>query len=396
MSLLFKRALGDTPQQLVPQRTRTNAGSASVSPDTAMRNSAVWACLQLRANLISTMPIDVFRRVGGFQVEVKKTPFLLNPANDNFGITDWMYSSQIELDRSGNCFGIIRARDALGYPAMVELVDSALVRVKGNGPDITGFKIGKTDYTPDEVWHERQYTIPGVPLGLSPIAYAAMSIGSYLSAQQFALDWFANGAVPSGKLKNINRTIDPKEAQIAKDRYKSAVSNRDLFVHGADWEYDMVSVAANESQFLETMRYGIVDVARFFGCPGDLIDAEVQHQSKITYANITQRNLQFLVMNLSAPIIRREEALTRAQPNGRFVKLNTDAMLRMDTQTRETMLAGMVAGRILAPSEAREIDNRQPFTPAQIEEFALLNPPAVAPPTTDAPASTSTDGNPND
>ena len=395
MSFLFQRALGDTPQQLVPQRARTNAGTVSVSTDVAMRNSAVWACLQLRANLISTMPVDVFRRSGDFQVEVKKSPFILNPAGDDFGITDWLYSSQIELDRTGNCFGIIRARDGLGYPALVELVDSAIVQVKGTGPKITGFKVGRDSYTPGQIWHERQYTVPGIPLGLSPIAYAAMSIGSYLSAQQFALDWFANGAVPSGKLKNVNRTIDPKEAQIAKDRYKSAVANRDLFVHGADWEYDMVSVAANESQFLETMRYGIVDVARFFGVPGDLIDAEVQHQSKITYANITQRNLQFLVMNLSAPVIRREAALTRAVPHGQYVKLNTDAMLRMDTQTRETMLAAMVAGRILAPSEAREIDNRQPFTAAQIAEFAALNPPAaVASPA--EPAPTATDGNPND
>ncbi len=395
MSFLFKRDLGDTNQQLIPQRSRGNTGAVTVSTDSAMRNSAVWACLALRANLISTMPVDCFRRVGGFQIETAKPPLLVNPGGDDYGITDWLYSSQVELDRTGNLFGVVRMRDALGKPAVVELAPSAAVRIKGRGPKIVGFKVGHEDIDLADMWHERQYTVPGVPLGLSPVAYAAMSIGNYLSAQQFALDWFGNGAIPSGALKNINRTIDATEAQTTKDRFKIAVANRDLFVHGADWDYTPIATAQNESQFLETMRYGIVDIARFYGVPADLIDAEVQHQSKITYANITQRNLQFLLMNLTAPIIRREAKLTSAVPNGRFVKLNTDAMLRMDTQTRETMLVGMVAGRTLAPSEAREIDNRPPFTAAQIAEFAALNPPAPSP-VGDPKPSAPTDGNPND
>jgi hypothetical protein len=39
----------------------------------------------------------------------------------------------------------------------------------------------------------------------------------------------------------------------------------------------------------------------------------------------------------------------------------------------------MVEGHILAPSEAREIDNRPAFTPAQVAEFAALNPPPAMP-----------------
>lgn len=371
MSLFARRDLGDTSTQLTPPRSRSY-GTVSISADTALRSSAVWACLRLRADLISTLPLDTYRMSSGVQVEIPPTPFLLNPGNDRFGVTDWLYSSQVELDRGGNAFGIVTARDGLGNPAVVELQPYSKVTIRGNGPHITEYKIGGSSYEPREVWHERQFTVPGIPLGLSPIAYSAMSIGGYLSAQQFGLDWFQNGSIPAGRLKNTAKTIGAKEAASIKERFKAAVANRDLFVHGADWEYDAVSITANEAQFIETMSFGIQDIARFFGVPGDLIDAPAMSSAKITYANITQRNLQLLVMNLGPAIVRREAALSATLPRPRFVKFNTDALLRLDPQTRASMLTSQVAGRTLAPSEARAIDNRLPFTEDQLAEFDRL------------------------
>lgn len=77
MSLLFKRdlTLSDVgaPERPAAQR------SVSVTGESAMRHSAVWACLRLRADLISTMPVDVFRRSGGVQVEVTKPSLLVTP-----------------------------------------------------------------------------------------------------------------------------------------------------------------------------------------------------------------------------------------------------------------------------------------------------------------------------
>ncbi|WP_281199162.1 hypothetical protein [Micromonospora pallida] len=70
---------------------------------------------------------------------------------------------------------------------------------------------------------------------------------------------------------------------------------------------------ANDTQFLESRQFGLTDISRFFGCPADLIDAAVSTGS-ITYATITQRNLQFLIMNLGPAVTRRETALGRLVP----------------------------------------------------------------------------------
>jgi len=367
-----------SPEDLLTRARERRSGRVHVTQDTALRNAAVWACLRLRADLMSTFPIDVYRYVQGIQVEVAKPPVLVSPGGAEMGIKEWVYSTQFDLDRAGNCFGIITERtgvvgpDGRGLPGRIELVELSTVSVRGNGPTITKFVIGGKEYEPWEVWHEKQYTVAGTPLGLSPVAYAAWTIEETLSAQQFARDWFAAGAVPLAELKNNQKTVDKAGAQVAREQFRAAVDESGLFVHGNDWEYKPIQAVASQSAFLEARQYGAGDIARMLGVPGDLIDVAVSGSS-ITYASMTQRNLQFLIMNLGPAVTRREDAFSRKLVSGpRFVKLNTDALLRMDPEARARTIGARITNRTLAPSEARALDNLPPFTEDQLAEFDRL------------------------
>lgn len=371
MSLFRRRDhAGQTAGEMIPPRPGTGAGAAAVTNETALRHSAVWACLRLRANLISTMPVDLYRKVDGIQVEVPKPPVLVTPGGDQVEMPEWMYSSQFDLDRAGNTVGLITAKDGLGFPARIELVPIGDVTVRMRKGKKT-YKIGSKVYEPSEVWHEKQYTVAGLEVGLSPVAYAAWSISEFLSIQQFALDWFSGGAIPSAHLKNTAKTIDPDKAEEAKRRFKAAVQGRDLFVTGMDWDYKMIQAEQAGADWIAAKQASIGDIARYFDCPSDLIDAAVSGSS-VTYANMTQRNLQFLVMSLGPAVKRREDALSRLTSRPRFVKLNTNALLRMDPQTQAAVLKTQIDGRMIAPSEARALYDRMPFTEDQLAEFDRL------------------------
>lgn len=358
---------------VIPPRSGSGRGVAPVTTDTAMRNSAVWACIAIRAGLISSFPCDVFRMIDQIQVEVPKPPVLLEPGGSEWDYTDWMYASQADMDRAGNTIGLITQKNALGLPARIELAPiSACTVVKRKGEYLPRYRIDGTEFTRDQVWHERQYVVAGLPVGLSPIAYAAWTLSESASIQQFALDWFAGGGVPKARLKNVERTVPPKEAAQIKERFHASVPNGDLFVHGSDWEYDMVQAEQMGMEWLEARRYGLPEVCRFLQCPADLIDAAISAPGSITYQTALQRNLQFLVMQLGPAVQRREKNLTKLLPRPRFVKLNTDSLLRMDPETRGKVLNEAIRWRRLAPSEARALDNRPPFTPEQIEEFTAL------------------------
>lgn len=365
---------------------RFAAGSTSVSADSALRSSAVWAALRLRANLISTLPVDFYRQIGPLQIQVAAPNCVLVNAGREIKWHEFLYATQMDLDRSGNAFGVITQRNALGLPARIELVNIADVQVSpryinGSSLDMTlVWRIGGVEYDYKDLWHERQYVVAGIPLGLNAIAYGAYAIGSYLSAQDFALKWFGHDAMPGAVLKNEEEVVPPKVAEAAKARFQAAMTPGGVFVTGRDWSLSPMNAATSTSNYLETMQWGVPEVARFFDVPVDLIDGSTGTKSSITYANVTQRFLQLLVVHLGPAITRRELALSDIMPAPRFVKLNRKALLAMDPLTQAQLLGMEIVNRYTTPTEARALNDKAPLTDADKQEFIdLFGDPAPPP-----------------
>lgn len=364
-----KRDVGDAINELVPGRAATQRGSVVVTEETALKASALWASVRLRADIVSTMPLKVKRfQPDGSIFDLTDGNLPIYSIGGPVSWEDWCYSTQTDLDVYGNTFGIIDYRGG-SWPQMIELAPADQVTVRKRDGKIT-YKIGSKTYTPDQIWHERQYTVSGHVIGLSPLHYAAMTLGQNLSALQFGLDYFGTGGLPTAILKNNKRIIKPPEAKEIKDRYKETTERRDVFVTGIDWELDIQSIRADEAQFLNTLDASAADIARFFGVPADIIDVG-KAGSDITYANITQRFLELLVLHIQPALVRRERMFTRKLlPNKQFAEFDTSALLRLDPVSFAAMATTLVAGRIWTPDEVREAFwNKAPLTPEQIEQI---------------------------
>jgi HK97 family phage portal protein len=349
-----------------------------VSQESALRVSAVWAAMRLRANLISTLPVEAYRMVGDVQVTVNGPNCTFMNAGRVIDVTEFLYATQFDLDRSGNAFGVILERNALGQPAVIELINLADITVRPRrvynpiDPDWI-YDIRGVEYDRTQIWHEKQYVVSGLGVGLSPIAYGAWAIGSYSNAQEFAQRWYGQDAMPAAVLRNVERTVPPKVAAAVKSAYQASMSPGGIFVTGSDWELKPMNAAMETNRYIETMQFGVPDIARYFDVPADLIDGAVSGSS-VTYANITQRNLQLLIMHLGPAIVRREKALSQLVPGQRFVKLNTDAILRMDPLTKAQVFKTEIDSRSRTPDEAREKNNLPPLTQAQKDQFKELFP----------------------
>jgi len=375
------------PPEPLPSRVSGNRGGVvPVTSDTAKQHSGVWACLRLRSDLVSTMPLYNTRQVamdsGSIRVTIPSPPILTMPGGENCDITEWLAATQWDLDEVGNTFGIITQVNGYGLPQRIELQDRNSVRVVVKGGHLAGYRINGKWYDPAQVWHEKQFPQSGHPVGLSPLAHSAMAISEYLSAQQFTLQWFTDGGIPAAMLKNTAKTLKPEEAGQVKRTFKQSVANRDIFVTGADWEYSMIQADLSNVQFLESRRVSILDSARYFGVPADLIDAESTNKGAIKYQNITQKNLELLLINLQPALVRRERALGRALPSAQTPYFDADALLRMDPAVLAGVLQARINSHTLAPSEARATYyNLPPLTASQEDEFASLSPlPPVAGP----------------
>lgn len=367
---------------LIPGRSSVGRyGSQLVNEDRGLRHSGVWAATRIRADLISTFPARFLRdlTVAGESrpVDLPTPPLFYSPGGQGWTYKEWMWASQHDLDYVGNTIGLITARNGIstpfypdGLPAEIQLQDSrecSLVKWKGK----LTYRIAGKMYDPRDVYHERQYPWSGTPIGLSPLVYAAASIGEYLSLQEYANNWFGNGGVPKAWMKNTVKRLGETERDSAKQWYHDTIRNGDLMVTGNDWEYNMIQAEQAGMEWLEGRRFGLGDIARFFAVPSDLIDAAVSGQS-ITYANISQRNLEFLIIHLGPAIARREDKLTQLLPQPRYVKLNTDALLRLDPQTRQQVIRSQIETWQMTNSEARLLDDKAPLSKADIDEMTEI------------------------
>lgn len=377
-------------EDLIPGRSfgGTRAvGNVVVTDEKAMRNSVVWACLKLRAGLVSTFPVDQFRDVLGIQTEVPmKPPILTDPGGRKMDMVDFMAATQLDLDRSGNTVGLIVERASIaskyhprGLPRRIELKQAASCSYLKRPGKPDRWRIDGDFYDPEDVYHEKANVISGFELGLPTVIYAALTIGESLNMQEFGLDWFGNGGIPKARMRNTAKRLQANDISSAKQWYRDTISNGDVIVTGADWEYDLIQATTAGSEFIEGRKFAGADICRFFDTPADLVDVQASSGGSITYANITERNLQFLIYHMGPTVIRREKELTKLIPTPRYVKLNTDALLRMDPATRQKVLKSRIDSRLLTNTEGRALENLAPLTEEDIAEFEeIYGPPKSA------------------
>lgn len=381
---------GDAVRFLVGERTQREASLGSllgdvsrqarsrnggyVSQDKALKNSVWWAGLNLRANVVSTFPVDVVRKTsGGLLTSVPNPGNMVTEPYPGQDITEFLYAVQMDMDRYGNAVGIIRERNFNNKPSTVELQNMSQCFPQMDGGRIKSWRIGNLYYDPRDIWHQRQYVMAGFDLGLSPLAYAAESMGIYASAQEFALEWFGNGALPRGVLKHTRRdSLDAKTRRDAKEQFRESTQGGDIFVTGNNWEWNPATTTATSAGFLDQKAASERDVCRYVGVPASMVDVEVS-TGNITYANVTQANLQFLVTQLGPSVVRTQNYWSRvALPQPWLFRFNTDALLRMDPVTKSDLLIRLSNAKLRTPSEVRALDNLAPYDDAQLAELGTF------------------------
>jgi HK97 family phage portal protein len=367
------------------------AGGLPVGWNGALSIPAVWSAVRLRANIVSSLPLGVFRagKDGTPEpVPASSVPGVLSQPSADFDMTSWLHASQVSLDLRGNAYGRILARHPSTYlPTQIELVHPDAVQVRTLKDGTVEYKFAGKTVDPFDVWHERQNEVPGSVVGMSPVAAAARALGITLAAEDYGGSFYADALTPSALLSS-DAPIDEDGAKVVKNRVRATQQGREPLVLGGNWKYQQLSVNPAEAMFLDVMRYGREEVALLFDLPGEWLNAPAQGSS-ITYQNREQRSQDLLAFRLGPMIARRERQLTRLTVRGQYVKLNTAALLRGDLMTRyKSYELGLKSG-FLAMEEPRLLEDRPPLTAEQLaalKDAGLLGKPSTPDPADGTPA----------
>ena len=307
-----------------------------VTNDTSNRLMAVWRCRHLIADMVAGCPIDEYTRDGAERNEVLDvSPFIASPSEfvDPEG---WRYQLVLGAVSTGNGVAYATKFDSRGFVEKAEVVpaDEWSCSQPGGFLSPPVWKIGRKVVDPDAVIHLSAFgPMPGSVLGMNPIQYARQTIGLGLAVREYGANWYQSGGHPTTALVTEQELKDG-DALAAKESFREATLNDHVVALGNGWKLESLSIAPDDALVLAATNATGVDICGYHGIHPTMLGYAPPAGGTLTYQNGEQRMLDMMVTTMQWWFGRLERCLTRQLRPPRYIKVNADALLRVDTLTR--------------------------------------------------------------
>lgn len=383
--------------------SKTTSG-VRVTTDSAMRVSAVWACVRIRGEDIGKLPVILYRRLsnGGRERVIDHPAAQLVRGRPNKRQTQFEFRSGMQqmLDLHGNAYAFKEINGA-GQVVALWPLDPRKVTIIEAADGSLFYRYETGDPIPDyRMIHLRGFSFDG-KCGVSPIHYHRESVGLALAAEQYGAAFFGNNATPSGALK-VKQVLSPESAALLRadfeKKHKGALNAHNLAIFDGDMEWMATGMNNTDAQWIETRKMQLGEIARIYRMPphkiGDL--------ERATFTNIEHQGLEYVVDCLMSEAVRWEQVLSAAllteqEQRSLYFEFLFDGLLRGDAKSRaEAYQLAFRTGRMSA-NEIRALENMAPVeggdTYFRTADLVPLDAPYVAPtsapkpPTGDKPQS---------
>ena len=359
--------------------TGDNAAGVSVNEDTALNFSAVWAGTRIIAETIATLPLFLYREVGGRteKVDGHRSRYLVDSEpNDEMTAYMWRETQCAHVCNWGNCYSEIEHNQRGDAVFAIHLITPDRVEMdrRENGdlfyrvhPDPDMRKGRSRELNKVDMFHVLGLSFNGLQ-GLSVVGRAMHTIGMGLAAEKFGESFFANSAMPSGLL-TVSQAMSPQAVQnIYKDFWQqnSRARNRGLAILGDDVKYQAIGIPPNEAQFLENRKFTINEIARWFRLPPHMLgDLE-----RSTHSNIEHQSLEFVIYSMLPWLSRweaemRRKLLNPGERRDHFFDFMVDGLLRGDISSRYTAHQTALTSGWKNVDEVRADENLNPLPNGQ-------------------------------
>lgn len=375
----------------------TAASGAAVTPLSAMRVSAVFACVQRIAGTIATLPIHVYERTATGRKRIDSPLwYLLNeqPTPRYTAASHWE-STVASFLLKGDSFTFI-ARDGMGNPKEFIPLPWEAVQVVRDLTQVGGKLIYNVHDVakifgalPEDIFHFPGFGFNGVR-SMSVIQYAARNAtGTAAAMDEYSGKFFAGGAHPSIVLQSDSK-MGPdqvKNLQAAFAAKYSGVDNahRLPLVLTEGLKASPLSVNAEDSQLLDARKFQVVDIARAFGVPPHLIGETSAATS--WGSGIESMSRGFVTYTLQSHLKRIEQELNRKlwpRSLKYFVEFDRDVLIEGDSAAQSAYFRAALGGPgtgvgWMTVDEVRAKKNLEPMGGDSAE---LYDPREVEPPDT--------------
>lgn len=354
-----------TLAELFTGDSKTGSG-INVTEEKALAISAVYNAVRIISETIAVLPLQKFRRTAKGKELMKDDPmyFMLHDQPNNYQDSFiWRETATGHQCLWGNHYSKIdrdpigRIRQLLPYNPSKDSVEPVYDPKRNKI-----FYVINNDEVIDQanMLHFKSFSFDGVK-GKSPIRIARESMGLAMALEQHAGQFFGSGAQMDVVIKHPQKLGDDAHKHL-KDSFNSthrASGKRTTAILEEGMSIDKLSVAPEEAQFLQSRKFSVTDVARWFRLPPHML-ADLE---KSSFSNIEQMDIGFVKYSM-APWLKRQEQeytrklLTEDERKDCFYEYNLDGLLRGDVKTRAYYYQTMRTIGALNANEIREMENR--------------------------------------
>lgn len=361
-----------TSDELATAIRQASMGSASgmpVTPDTAMRVSAVYACVRLISGAVANLPLHIKRRVDAdTREDLSSAPVwsvLRRKPNGWQTPSQFKRMMQAHILLRGNAYAqIVRSRGnviALNplHPDRMEVKQTDALDLVYEYTRRDGRKVPMNQ---SEVMHLVGLTLDGVN-GVSAITYARETIGLSMAQERHGATTFKNSARPSSVLSHPNKLGQEgvENLRASLNAYRSGgESEGQALILEEGMSISPISMTAEDAQWIESRKFSRTDIAMFFGVPPHMIgDTE---KSTSWGSGIEQQSIGFVTYTLEDHLTTWEETINRdlVSEADVYSRFNRKALVRGDIKTRWEAYVKAMQWGVYSPNEVRKLEDENP------------------------------------
>lgn len=340
-----------------------------VSTDNAHTISAVWNANIQIAQDIATFPIRLYRDNGGVKTEVKSHPALdlLNyQPNGSMSAHTLRRSNVSQYNLRGNMLCYIKQKRGGSELVLID-PDRSRAKISTRGNKFfdmcsylhEGKEYEYKDVPAYKVIHVPNHCISGL-WGIDVIENFRNLLGLTMAQEKYNSKYYANNASPSGILK-VPQTLKDGDSDRYRDEFQKKAKSG-VVVLGTGMEYQQLSITPEQSQFLQSRKFSVEEIARMFNMPMHKIKSldratnnNIEYQSKEYY----QDTLQPILIQIECEY---KKLLTEDEiRNGYYFQHDMDEILRADVKTRWEAYAAASTHKILKRNEIRAKEGFEPL-----------------------------------
>lgn len=366
-----KRESGDVEHPTPPTPRQGGTLWPFYSGNTALCVATVFRCVKLLSESVAALPVQVMRRKGGIFVDDidSRLSFLMNVQPDEYMSAFDMWAQAVQqVLLEGNAYIVPEYSSAtMDFHRLVLCAKGTVaLDTVGGIYHVNDYVNGISgEFREDEIIHLKGMTRADQRIGLSVLDFARLTMDIARVGDRETFDRFKNGGNVRGLVGNdtsvrgFGEYQDKELAKTAEDLDSQFHNGKHIVSLPGQVDFKQLSLSSTDLQFLESRKFTVREICRFFGVPPSFVFDDTSNN----YKSAEMANVAFL-SNTLEPLLRSiESELQRklflpSQYGRKRVRFDRRGLYACDLDSRVKYQTATIAAGLYTVNEWRAEENK--------------------------------------